>query len=542
MKMSANPDTMYHHQAMREPDHDEFKKAMQKEIDDQMLNGNFTLIKRREVPRGATILPAVWQMKRKHDILSRQVKKWKARLNVDGSRMKRGIHYDQTYAPVASWTSIRTLLALTAIHRWHTVQLDYVLAFPQAPVEKEIFMEIPRGVRISDGDNPKEYVLKLHRNVYGQKQAGRVWNKYLVDKLVNEIGFKQSEVDECVFYKGSVMYVLYTDDSILAGPNENEIKQIIKSIQDTGLNITVEGDLQDFLGINIKREDDGSIYLSQPHLIDQILSDLRLTDDNVKTKDTPAKSSQILTAGLDTKRFDESFNYRSIIGKLNYLERGTRSDISYIVHQCARFTANPKEQHAQAIRWLGRYLKATKNKGLRIKPQRGRLLEVYVDADFAGNFDKGESHLRDTARSRHGYIIMYEGVPITWKSQLQTEIALSSTESEYTGLSYALREAIPIMHLLKEMKTMGFQITKANAKIHCKVFEDNSGALEIAKIHKYRPRTKHLNVKLHHFRDYVTRGEISINPISTEHQLADYLTKPVNAHTLKRLREKVMGW
>ena len=179
---------------------------------------------------------------------------------------------------------------------------------------------------------------------------------------------------------------------------------------------------------------------------------------------------------------------------------------------------------------------------MRIKPEKGQLLKVYVDADFAGNFDKGESHLRDTAHSRHGYIIMYEGVLITWKSQLQTEIALSSTESKYTGLSYALREVIPIMHLLKEMKTMGFPITKANAKIRCKVFEDNSGALEIAKIHKYRPRTKHLNVKLHHFRDYVTRGEISINPIGTEYQLADYLTKPVNAHTLKRLRKKVMGW
>ena len=67
-------------------------------------------------------------------------------------------------------------------------------------------------------DNPKDYVLKLNKNVYGQKQAGRVWNKYLVNELVNEIGFKQSEVDTCVFYKGNVMYVLYTDDSILAGP------------------------------------------------------------------------------------------------------------------------------------------------------------------------------------------------------------------------------------------------------------------------------------------------------------------------------------
>ena len=69
-----------------------------------------------------------------------------------------------------------------------------------------------------------------------------------------------------------------------------------------------------------------------------------------------------------------------------------------------------------------------------------------------------------------------------------------------------------------------------------------SGALDIAKIHKYRPRTKHLNVKLHHFRDYVTRGEISINPIGTDDQLADYLTKPDNAEKLGKLRKEVMGW
>jgi hypothetical protein len=137
MKASADPDTMYHHQAMREPDRDEFKKAMQKENDDAMANGNYTIMRRTKVPKGATILPAVWQMKGKRDILSRQVKKWKARLNVDGSRMQKGVHYDQIYAPVASCTSIRTLLALTVIHGWHTVQLDYVLAFPQAPIERD---------------------------------------------------------------------------------------------------------------------------------------------------------------------------------------------------------------------------------------------------------------------------------------------------------------------------------------------------------------------------------------------------------------------
>jgi hypothetical protein len=90
---------------------------------------------------------------------------------------------------------------------------------------------------------------------------------------------------------------------------------------------------------------------------------------------------------------------------------------------------------------------------------------------------------RDTARSRHGYIINYAGCPLLWKSQMQTEVALSSTESKYTGLSYALRDAISVMELLKEMKSRGYPILKTQARVHCRVFEDNSGALEMAQVH-----------------------------------------------------------
>ena len=177
------------------------------------------------------------------------------------------------------------------------------------------------------------------------------------------------------------------------------------------------------------------------------------------------------------------------------------------------------------------------------KPDQNAGLEVFVDADFAGNWDQNEPHNdRDTARSRHGYIIRYKGCPVVWKSQLQTEIALSSTESEYTGLSYALREAIPLMEILKEMKAQGIDIADTRAKLHCKVFEDNSGALEMARVHKFRPRTKHLNVKLHHFRSYVERGDITIHAIPTTEQLSDYLTKPLSRAMLEPLRTQVMGW
>ena len=530
---------------MREEDSESFKTSMLKELTDQFENGNFTVIRKTEVPEGNTILPAVWwQMKRKRDAKTGAMKKHKARLNIDGSRMKKGEHYDMTYSPVASWNSVRMLLTLTALHGWHTKQIDFVQAFAQAPIEKTLYMKIPAGVDLEDGSDPRDYVLKIHRNIYGQKQAGRVWNRYLVNKLVKELGFRQSKVDECVFYRGTTLYVLYTDDSLLAGPDKEEIEKVIDDLQTKAkLAITVEGDLADFLGVSIDRRKDGSIHLTQPHLIDQIIKDLRLHDDNVKPRTTPAASSKLLTRHTSSKPFDNSFNYRSVIGKLNYLEKATRSDISYAVHQCARFVSDPKVEHGEAVRWLGRYLKGTRHKGTIMHPLPEKELEVYVDASFCGDWDPVDAAGdRDTARSRHGYIINYAGCPLLWKSQLQTEVALSSTESEYTGLSYALRDAIPIMQLLKEMKGKGFPIHAPQARVHCHVFEDNSGALEMARIHKYRPRTKHLNVRLHHFRDYVERKEISIHPISTNDQPADFLTKALNVELLERHRRTILGW
>lgn len=245
------------------------------------------------------------------------------------------------------------------------------------------------------------------------------------------------------------------------------------------LNKTIEGTLEDFLGVNIERKDDGTIHLTQPHLINGILKDLRMDRDNVKTKQTPTASSKLISFHSKSEKFDGSFHYRSVIGKLNFLEKSTRPDIAFITHQCARYSVDPRKEHGEAIRWLAMYLKGTREKRIILKPVQGKELDVYVDADFAGAWDPQESHQRDTARSRHGYVISYGGCPILWKSQLQTEIALSSTKSEYTGLSYALRDAILVMQTIREMKEKGFLIGRTHSKVHC------SGAVEMATNHKY---------------------------------------------------------
>ena len=101
--------------------------------------------------------------------------------------------------------------------------------------------------------------------------------------------------------------------------------------------------------MNIEKKKDGTIHLTQPHLIDQIQKYLRLDNNRVTTKTTLASSSVLMSRHSTSQPHDDSFNYQSVIGKLSYLERGTRSDISFITHQCARFTTGPKLEHAKAL-------------------------------------------------------------------------------------------------------------------------------------------------------------------------------------------------
>ena len=105
-----------------------------------------------------------------------------------------------------------------------------------------------------------------------------------------------------------------------------------------------------------------------------------------------------------------------------------------------------------------------------------------------------------------------------------------------------MRSIIPLMNLLQEMKDFGFDIGNTQPKIHCRVFEDNSGALELAKSPRMRPRTKYINIKYHHFRSYVADGSITIHKIDTADQVADYLTKALSPTLLQKHRLKVQGW
>jgi hypothetical protein len=173
------------------------------------------------------------------------------------------------------------------------------------------------------------------------------------------------------------------------------------------------------------------------------------------------------------------------------------------------------KSHGEAVKRIGRYLLGTRGKGVILRPDRTKSFECYVDADYCGNWSMLFPEDPSTAKSRSGYVITYLGCPLVWASRLQTVFALSTAEAKYIALSTALRDVIPMMDLLSEMKEMGYDV-QSKPTVHCKLFEDNSGALEQARVAKYRPRTRHINAAWHHFRSYVVDKLISVHAIDTK--------------------------
>ncbi len=189
---------------------------MQDECTAHYKAGTYILIKKSEMPKGVPLLSSVWQLKRKRKPSTGEISKYRARMNANGKEQVQGVHYEEIYAPVVGWSTIRFFMTLAIINNRHTRQFDFVQAFPQADIE----MKLPAGFSIEGlnltEEDKKNYVLKLVKNLYGQKQAGRVWYQHLRKNLI-KLGFKPSAHDECVFYYGSTIFIVYTDDTIVLG-------------------------------------------------------------------------------------------------------------------------------------------------------------------------------------------------------------------------------------------------------------------------------------------------------------------------------------
>ena len=185
------------------------------------------------------------------------------------------------------------------------------------------------------------------------------------------------------------------------------------------------------------------------------------------------------------------------------------------------------------------FIKRKKQLGIRYVPNKDKSLETYVDASFAGSWNKAWSDEPTSVMSRTGFVIKYANCPIIWNSKLQTEIALSTTEAEYVALSQAMRDVVPMINLLEELKRI-IPILEGSPKVLCTVFEDNRSCIDLVNLPKLRPRTKHIGLKYHHFREHVKRKTIMIEYVETEEQLAD--TKALAAPQFWKLRSGIVGY
>ena len=224
-----------------------------------------------------------------------------------------------------------------------------------------------------------------------------------------------------------------------------------------------------------------------------------------------------------------------------YLQGSTRPEISMDSHQCARFVTHPKRSHERAMIRLVRYLKSTSSRGIIYDPQPEKGLECFVDADFAGGWTQADADNAEQVMSRTGFVIRYAGCPIGWCSKLQSEIALSTAEAEYIALSQALREVIPLVSLIDELGGV-FDLHVDTPNFVVKVWEDNQSCIAMAESTKFSPRTKHIALKYHHFKQFQDSGRINVQYVNTEDQLADILTKPLNDPAFFKLRRMLMGW
>ncbi len=244
----------------------------------------------------------------------------------------------------------------------------------------------------------------------------------------------------------------------------------------------------------------------------------------------------------DKPAFNLNLNYRYAVGNLNYLAQTIRPNIMYAMYQIAKYLSYPRQSHGGAILYLVRYLKKMRDLGLKFKPDPTKGFECYCDADFSGNWNREYAPVDpSTAKSLSEWIIFCTGCPVSWASKLQSLITLCTTEAECIAMSQALNNLIPIMNLLQEMREQNFTVICIEPYVNCKVFEDNAGALELARLPKLRPRTKHINVCYHHFCKHVQKGLIKIFPIDTKDQIADALMKALAQNDFQHHRSHMCG-
>ncbi|KAJ9557664.1 hypothetical protein OSB04_012278 [Centaurea solstitialis] len=461
------------------------------------------------LPPGKRAIGSKWvfKIKTKSD---GSIDRYKARLVAKGFNQEYGIDYEETFAPVARVTSVRSLLAIAATKNWPLFQMDVKNAFLNGDLSEEVYMTPPPGVSLPSG-----HVCRLRKALYGLKQAPRAWFEKFSNTVLS-LGFSASNYDSGLFTRttaaGSILLLLYVDDMIITGSDSTGIASLKQSLS-SAFEMKDLGKLHYFLGLEVLSDVSGT-YLCQAKYISDLLSKAGLSDTKVAS--TPLEYNLHLTPSAGTPLQDPT-RYRQLVGSLVYLTV-TRPDIAYAVHTVSQFMAAPRSDHYAAVLRILRYLKGTMFHGLYFSSTSSLVLRGFSDADW-------DSDMTDR-RSTTGYCFFLGDSLISWRSKKQSLTARSSTEAEYRALADTSQELIWLRWLLSDMGAP----QKSPTPLWC----DNNSAIQIAHNDVFHERTKHIEIDCHFVRQHVVRNTIRLHPISTLDQPADIFTK---AHLPGRFRE-----
>lgn len=500
-------------EAMQHADSIKWEGAMEDEMDSLMSNNTWELAK---LPKDKKALHNKWIYKIKQEVDGS--KRYKARLVMKGFQQKEGIYFDEIFSPVVKHTTIRVVLGLVEAEGLYLEQLDVKTAFLHGDLKEVIYMEQPQGY-IAPGK--EDLVCKLQKSLYGLKQAPRQWYKKF-DAFMCGSGYTRCQSDHCCYFKrfdnSYIILLLYVDDMLIAGANFNEIEKLKKEMSNQ-FAMKDLGAAKKILGIKIIRDKVvGTLKLSQAEYVEKVIRQFNMYD--AKPVGTPLAAHFQLSKEQSPKsekeeEYMKKVPYASAVGCLMYIMVCTRPDIAQVVGAVSRYTSNPGKQHWEAVKWIMRHLRGTIDMSLCFK--RGSTeLQGYVDADLTGD--------RDTYRSTTGYVYTVGGAAVVWVSNLQGQVALSTTESEYVAIAEAGKEMVWLKGLLEEL---------GKEQENCVLHSDSQSAIHLAKNPALHLRTKHIPMRYHYIRELVENEVLKLMKIPGSENPADMLTKSVPIGKLK---------
>jgi hypothetical protein len=349
-------------QAMASPDAEKWKEAMGKEYQSCMDQGTWSLVKRADLPRGANVLPVKTVFKIKLDEHG-GISQYKARFTPKGFRQKYGKDYFETFARTGQYKSFRTHLSLVAKWDHEVVQMDVPVAFLNADLEEDVYMELPQGFE-QDG-----MVCKLHKSLYGLKQGPRNWDKLIHPFIVHEMGFAATISDPSLYFRRSrtgrlMMIYRFVDD--LQGSHHSadaaEFMTLMALLQKR-FNVKTMATSTWMLGMRITRDRKlRTITLDQELYITKALERYGL--QHCRVVNTPEAVGAAVEVSAALEEPADTQRYMEMTGTLMYAAISTRPDIAHAVHYLASHMQSPTRRHMLAAERVLRYLAGTKEVGL----------------------------------------------------------------------------------------------------------------------------------------------------------------------------------